>query len=128
MAIRRLYSDVHKNYGKDGKDISVSNLDAIEESIDNILTIRPGELLFNRAFGSSIHGLLFEPITPFTALLLKNEVVESIERNESRISLIKDLVRVVPVVEQNTYIVVVPFVVNTDGTRGEYTQTFQAGV
>jgi phage baseplate assembly protein W len=78
-----IYSDVNSH--NPTKYHEVHNIDAIRQSIENILTIVKGTVHFARNFGASIQPILFEPMDDATELLIFQRVVEAIEQWEPRV-------------------------------------------
>ena len=76
------------------KDISTTknnnnylyDIDAINQSIDNILKTPKKTLLWDRDFGSRLNSLLFEPMTDNTVYRIKNYIQLAIGKYEKRIS------------------------------------------
>ena len=58
---------------------------SINQSIKNILFTVRGEVPFDPLFGSGIHHLLFEKMSPITEQLLKDEIRTALENHEPRI-------------------------------------------
>ena len=82
------------------KDIySVKNENAIKQSIKNLVLTIPGEKPFQPLVGSRVNELLFEPLDPFIADSIKDEIINTIKQHEPRVNLTK--VEVLPVFEQN---------------------------
>ena len=68
--------------------IVLKNENAIARSIRNIVFTVPGEKFFQENFGSRISESLFENIDEISALEIKDEITESINRFEPRVKLI----------------------------------------
>ena len=68
--------------------IALKNANAIARSIRNIVFTTPGEKFFEPSFGSRITESLFENIDEITATIISDEIRESIENYEPRVSLI----------------------------------------
>lgn len=68
-------------YKKEGEE-------AIKRSVRNILFTNFYERLFQPFIGSNVRKLLFEPINPFTLILLQNAIKETINNFESRVRLV----------------------------------------
>ena len=68
--------------------IALKNANAIARSIRNIVFTLPGEKFFEPSFGSRITESLFENIDGITATIISDEIRESIENYEPRVSLI----------------------------------------
>ena len=67
--------------------IAIKNENAIARSIRNIVFTLPGEKFFNASFGSRITESLFENIDDINAILIADEIRESIDINEPRVEL-----------------------------------------
>ena len=81
--------------------IALKNENAIARSIRNIVFTLPGEKFFNASFGSRITESLFENIDDITATLIVDEITESIERYEDRVTLVD--VNASPNFENNSF-------------------------
>ena len=68
--------------------IVIKNENAIARSVRNIVFTVPGEKFFQENFGSRISESLFENIDEISALEIKDEITESINRFEPRVKLI----------------------------------------
>lgn len=62
------------------------NLDAIKQSVKNILLTRKGEKPFDHSFGSPVYDFLFENATTATKEVLQEEVKRVLTLYEPRIS------------------------------------------
>ena len=99
------YVELNKSYKVDGRNVVVYDIESINESIDNLITTKIGERVFNRALGSNLSQILFEPLTdtivqdsvmkihqvllkyePRVRLNLNNSSV-TFERDESRLDI-----------------------------------------
>lgn len=69
--------------------IALRNETAISRSIRNIVFTLPGEKFFNPSFGSKITRSLFEVIDDLTASVIRDEIINSINNYEPRVSLIE---------------------------------------
>lgn len=76
------YSDISKT------GPNLVNIDAIYESIDNIISTRIGERPFNRDFGSRIEDYLFRPLTFSVSRLILSELISSITKWEKRVQVL----------------------------------------
>jgi phage baseplate assembly protein W len=72
-----------------GDLIALKNENAIARSIRNIVFTIPGEKFFDETFGSTISESVFENIDNLSAIIIKDQITESIERFEPRVNLIK---------------------------------------
>ena len=100
-----------KKSGSD--DISkITDIEAVKRSIRNLVLINFYEKPFHPEIGSGIRDMLFENMTPITAVVLARKVEDVIENFEPRARLIG--VRALPNLDRNEYEVTIEFfVVNT---------------
>lgn len=99
---RYLYS-VPEQYDPLEKGFIAYDIDAVYQSISNILGTSKGTRLFLSNFGSSITTLLFEPMSDLTTTLLYDEVVRAIEAWDPRINILYNESEVIPVYDENKY-------------------------
>jgi len=100
-----------KKSGSD--DISkITDIEAVKRSIRNLVLTNFYEKPFHPEIGSGIRDMLFENMTPITAVVLARKVEDVIENFEPRARLIS--VRSLPNLDRNEYEVTIEFfVVNT---------------
>ena len=72
-----------------GDLIALKNENAIARSIRNIVFTVPGEKFFDETFGSTISESLFENIDNLSAIVIKDQITESIENFDPRVDLIR---------------------------------------
>ena len=87
--------------------IVLKNENAIARSVRNIVFTVPGEKFFQENFGSRISESLFENIDEVSALEIKDEITESINRFEPRVKLKDVLVK--PNYDNNEFDVTVSY-------------------
>ena len=85
--------------------IALKNENAIARSVRNIVFTLPGEKFFNENFGSRISRSLFENLDDSSALVIKDEIENSIRNYEPRVSLID--VQVNPDFDNNAFDVII---------------------
>ena len=115
MPVARDWSDLdidfaaHPNTG----DLSLKkDTDAIGRSFMHLLLTNHYERPFHPEIGSGVRDMLFENMTPITAVVLARKVEDVIENFEPRARLIG--VRALPNLDRNEYEVTIEFfVVNT---------------
>ena len=117
------YSDIHRKFGEDEKDLQVHNVEAINEHLSNILEIGPGEIMFNRGLGISLQQFLYEPITPLTTRKISDLVFDFITESEPRISVVPRLSSVIPAVDEYSYHITVQYVILATGETGNFETT-----
>jgi phage baseplate assembly protein W len=96
-----VYSDI--NQLEPTKKTRLEDIEAIYQSIFNILTTRRGERFFNPQFGSRIDEILFDPLDDITALDLLHEVVQTLETYEPRVKLDYSNTSIVPNYSENSF-------------------------
>ena len=89
--------------------VALKNENAIARSIRNIVFTSPGEKFFQPTFGSRVLESLFENMDEITALTIRDEISDSIEKFEPRVSLSN--VKVNPDFESNQYDVVITYTI-----------------
>lgn len=102
------WSDIDVRFTKSraGNIRIVEGEEAINQSIKLILSIMRGDKVRSE-LGSSLYGLLFEPISDDTAEEMENVIGTNIERYENRVNL--ERVRVIPNIDQKYYEVVISY-------------------
>ena len=85
----------------------VKNENAIKQSIKNLVLTQKGEKLFQPEIGSGVYELLFEPMDPFTADSIRDEIINTLGQYEPRITI--QGVRVMPNEETNQFDVTVEY-------------------
>ena len=85
----------------------VKNENAIKQSIKNLVLTQKGEKLFPPEIGSGVYELLFEPMDPFTADSIRDEIINTLGQYEPRITILE--VDVEPNEDTNTFDVTVEY-------------------
>ena len=85
----------------------VKNENAIKQSIKNLVLTQKGEKLFQPEIGSGVYELLFEPMDPFTADSIRDEIINTLGQYEPRITILE--VDVEPNEATNTFDVTVEY-------------------
>lgn len=112
----RLFSDLDFNLTPHPvtKDL-VRRLDdnAIKQALKNLIMIKNFEKPFHSDIGTPVSALLFEPLTPVTALMVRRAIVDQISNFEPRVVLLE--VDVIASEEQNSlYVSIVFRIVNSE--------------
>mgnify|MGYP001250595764 CR=1 FL=1 len=81
--------------------VSVKDKAAIVQSITGLLLTRKGERPFQPELGCDVQNILFEPLDYASAAIIKQEIRETIDRYEPRVSLGK--LRCTPDYDNNGY-------------------------
>jgi phage baseplate assembly protein W len=112
-----LYRDIALSFEKNSstKDVIVKkDVDAVKQSVKNLILTNHFERPFHPEIGSGISSLLFEPLDPITANSLSRVIGEVITNFEPRAQLVS--VDAKPNLDANSYEVTLSFrVVNVPG-------------
>ena len=113
--IVRQYSDLDLFFSRKrgSNDIAkITDIEAVKRSVRNLVLTNFYEKPFHPEIGSGVRDMLFENMTPITAVVLARKVEDVIENFEPRARLIG--VRALPNLDRNEYEVTIEFfVVNT---------------
>ena len=111
----RQYNDLDLFFSKKSgsNDVTqITDVEAVKRSIRNLVLTNFYEKPFHPEIGSGIRDMLFENMTPITAVVLARKVEDVIENFEPRARIIG--VRALPNLDRNEYEVTIEFfVVNT---------------
>ena len=91
LTTRVIYSDIFTDFDAHPITRQVlrkTNVDAVKQSIKNIILTDRGERLFNPDFGGNIRALLFENATPHSILTVREMLMSAIETYEPRADII----------------------------------------
>jgi phage baseplate assembly protein W len=88
--VTEIWSDLHQSISPDaqGNLRKVINIEAVRTSIDNILGTSRGERVFLPEFAIGLRGMVFEPLNANLVNRLSNEVKNSIEIWDPRVTVI----------------------------------------
>lgn len=116
MAKTRIFSDLDLNFiphPVTGDLIRKFDDNAIKQSLKNLIMTRNHERPFHSEIGSPIPTLLFEPLTPVTALMIRRTIIDMISNFEPRVDLVE--VEVVPSEDNNALYCSITFkIVNSE--------------
>ena len=98
----------------------ITNERAINQSIRNIIMTAPGEVVFNRNFGSQVSTYLFDFIDQGTAGLIDIEIRRAISYNEPRAELVDLRVEAQP--EQHQFMATINYKIT--GSERQYVVDF----
>ena len=108
----RRYTDLDLFFGKKSSNSDVSDvvdIQAVKRSIRNLVLTNIYEKPFHPEIASGVRGMLFELMTPLTALILSKQVEDVIINFEPRARLIG--VTTLPDLDRNIYEVSIEFYV-----------------
>ena len=111
----RQYTDLDLFFGRKTSDSDISkvtDIQAVKRSIRNLVLLNHYEKPFHPEIGSGVRDMLFELMTPVTAVVLTRKIEDVINNFEPRARVIA--VRAFPNLDRNAYDVSVEFyVLNT---------------
>ena len=111
----RQYTDLDLFFGRKTSDSDISkvtDVQAVKRSIRNLILLNHYEKPFHPEIGSGVRDMLFELMTPVTAVVLTRKIEDVINNFEPRARVIA--VRACPNLDRNAYDVSIQFyVVNT---------------
>ena len=108
----RIYKDLDLNFGRNPitNDVNrLTDVEAVKRSVRNLINTNHYERPFHPEIGSDVRAMLFEPMTPLTALNLQRKVAEVLNNFEPRINLQQVLAS--PDLDRNSYALKILFYV-----------------
>ena len=108
----RIYKDLDLDFGRNPVTNDVNKLtdvEAVKRSVRNLINTKHYERPFHPEIGSDVRAMLFEPMTPLTALNLQRKVAEVLNNFEPRINLQQVLAS--PDLDRNSYALKILFYV-----------------
>ena len=117
-----LYSDFDLSFIKhpNTKDVTIlRDIDAVKQSVKNLVLTGRGERPFQPLLGSNIRKLLFEPVDEFTALDIEEQVRTTIDNYEPRIKILN--LEVISEPDNNRFKLSLEFQMITSLARGDLT-------
>ena len=108
----RQYSDLDLFFTKKtvGSDVNkVTDIQAVKRSVRNLILLNAFEKPFHPEISSGVRDMLFENMTPITAVVLTRKIEDVINNFEPRVRLVS--VRAIPDMDRNIYNVSIEFYV-----------------
>jgi hypothetical protein len=108
----RIFKDLDLDFGRNRVTNDVNKLtdvEAVKRSVRNLINTNHYERPFHPEIGSDVRAMLFEPMTPLTALNLQRKVAEVLNNFEPRIDLQQVLAN--PDIDRNSYTLKIMFYV-----------------
>jgi phage baseplate assembly protein W len=100
----RQYKDLDLDFGRNSvtNDVNkLTDIEAVKRSVRNLINTSHFDRPFHPEIGSSVRAMLFEPMTPLTALNLQRKVQEVLINFEPRIKLVQIVSN--PNIDSNSY-------------------------
>jgi phage baseplate assembly protein W len=98
------YRDLDLDFGRNSvtNDVNkLTDIEAVKRSVRNLINTSHFDRPFHPEIGSSVRAMLFEPMTPLTALNLQRKVQEVLINFEPRIKLVQIVSN--PNIDNNSY-------------------------
>jgi len=102
--VSRIYKDLDLDFGRNVVTNDVNRLtdaEAVKRSVRNLIQTNHFERPFHPEIGGNVRSLLFEPVTPLTALNLQRQVQEVLNNFEPRAKINQIIAR--PDIDGNRY-------------------------
>lgn len=88
---KEIYSDFYKDFTQNPVSLDLArktNVEAVKESIKNLILTDQGERLFQPTLGTKVRALLFDNLTPDLIISIRELVKDTITNYEPRAELI----------------------------------------
>ena len=108
----RIYKDLDLDFGRNTVTNDVNKLtdvEAVKRSVRNLINTNHFERPFHPELGGNVRALLFEPMTPLTALNLQRKIEEVLSNFEPRAKITQILAD--PDIDRNGYRLEIKFYV-----------------
>ena len=116
--ISQKYVDLDLFFGRKSSNSDIqdlTNIKAVKRSVRNLILTNHYEKPFHPEIGSGVRDMLFENMTPVTAIILARKIEDVILNFEPRVRLIS--VRAQPDLDRNLYEVTIEFYVVNQPTE-----------
>ena len=110
--VNRIYSDLDLDFTRNpvtSDIVKLQDVDAVKRSVKNLIQTNHYERPFHPEIGSDVRALLFENMTPLTALNLERKVQEVLQNFEPRAKIVNVIAQ--PQEDANRYHIQISFYV-----------------
>ena len=110
--VNRIYSDLDLDFTRNpvtSDIVKLNDVDSVKRSVKNLIQTNHYERPFHPEIGSDIRGLLFENMTPLTALNIERNVIEVLNNFEPRAKIVNVIAQ--PQEDANRYHIQISFYV-----------------
>lgn len=111
--------DLDKNCRTEGQAL---NEDAINVSIENILSTSRGERIFAPDFGSILPLVIFETLNQTNGEVILDDIINSIKTWETRISILEERVRMDVRLDEQALLLMIPYRIDANGIIGTFSR------
>ena len=108
----RIYKDLDLDFGRNvvTNDVNkLTDVEAVKRSVRNLINTNHFERPFHPELGGNVRALLFEPMTPLTALNLQRKIEEVLTNFEPRAKITQIMAD--PDIDRNAYRLTIKFYV-----------------
>ena len=119
--------DVNSLLGINGKGILVRGVDAVNNSIYNILACLLGTRGYRPQYGSLLPRYLWEPVHPGNAQRIRIAMIQAIENYEPDVILDLGRTTATPLPQGDGYDVIITYILREDKTNGSVRFAFDRG-
>ena len=108
----RIYKDLDLDFGRNivTNDVNrLTDVEAVKRSVRNLINTNHFERPFHPELGGNVRAMLFEPMTPLTALNLQRKVEEVLNNFEPRANITQIIAD--PDIDRNAYRLSIKFYV-----------------
>ncbi len=108
----RIYKDLDLDFGRNvvTNDINkLTDVEAVKRSVRNLINTNHFERPFHPELGGNVRAMLFEPMTPLTALNLQRKIEEVLTNFEPRAKITQIIAD--PDIDRNAYKLTIKFYV-----------------
>ena len=116
--VAQKYVDLDLFFGRKSSNSDIqdlTNIKAVKRSVRNLILTNHYEKPFHPEIGSGVRDMLFENMTPITAIILSRKIEDVINNFEPRVNLVG--VRAQPDLDRNLYEVSIEFYVVNQPTE-----------
>ena len=110
--VNRIYSDLYLDFTRNpvtSDVVKLTDVEAVKRSVKNLIQTNHYERPFHPEIGSDVRALLFENMTPLTALNLERKVQEVLQNFEPRAKISSVIAE--PIEDRNAYHLQISFYV-----------------
>ena len=110
--VNRIYSDLDLDFTRNpvtSDIVKLNDVDSVKRSVKNLIQTNHYERPFHPEIGSDVRALLFENMTPLTALNLERKVIEVLTNFEPRAKIVNVIAQ--PQEDANRYHIQISFYV-----------------
>ena len=110
--VNRIYSDLDLDFTRNpvtSDIVKLNDVDSVKRSVKNLIQTNHYERPFHPEIGSDIRGLIFDNMTPLTALNLERKVIEVLTNFEPRAKIVNVIAQ--PQEDANRYHIQISFYV-----------------